>query len=107
MGLLKASAKKKDLRAGTTLHNEIRRKELLEKNPYLVTDLINMYAKCGALLKAQKVLGKLPTRNVISWNALISGYAQEGRVYEALKCFETGYTQQGHDHGALNCLKQI
>ena len=85
MAFLKICAQRKDLCEGYRIHAYIVRKGLLEKNPYLATDLINMYAKCGALLKAQKVLGKLPTRNVISWNVSILGYAQEGRVYEDLK----------------------
>ena len=89
VAFLKACAHKKDLCEGSRIHASIVRKGLLEKSPYLATTLISMYAKCGALLKAQKVLEELPTRNVISWNALISGYAQEGRVYEAFKCFKT------------------
>ena len=88
LGLLKASAKKKDIRAGTTLHNEIRRKGLLEKNPYLATTLISLYAKCGVMSKAQQVLEEIPFRDVVSWNALISGYTQQGHGYEALSCFE-------------------
>eukprot|EP00250_Pteridium_aquilinum_P022497 c25392_g4_i1 orf=1-234(+) len=47
-----------------------------------------MYAKCGSLSKAQDVLEKLPSRDVVSWNALISGYAQEGQGEQALNCFE-------------------
>jgi pentatricopeptide repeat protein len=47
-----------------------------------------MYAKCGVLSKANEVLEKLPSRNVITWNALISGYAQMGRFNEAFSCFK-------------------
>eukprot|EP00250_Pteridium_aquilinum_P022499 c25392_g4_i3 orf=1-279(+) len=47
-----------------------------------------MYAKCGSLSKAQDVLEKLPSRDVVSWNALIAGYAQEGQGEQALNCFE-------------------
>ena len=50
--------------------------------------LVDMYAKCGIPAKAQEVLEELPIRNIVSWNALIAGYAQEGQGYEALKCFE-------------------
>ena len=88
MAFLKVCAQRKDLCEGYRIHAYIVRKGLLEKSSYLATNLINMYAKCGALLKEQKELGKLPTRNVISWNASISAYAQEGRVYEALKALK-------------------
>ena len=60
----------------------------MEKNISLGNALVDMYAKCGALEKAHKVLDELPCRNVASWNALISGYAQEGHFLEALSCFK-------------------
>mgnify|MGYP000019895263 FL=1 len=47
-----------------------------------------MYAKCGVPAKAQEVLEELPTRNVISWNALLAGYGQQGQCYEVLYGFE-------------------
>ncbi|KAI5069848.1 hypothetical protein GOP47_0016149 [Adiantum capillus-veneris] len=59
-----------------------------EKDVVLGTTLVDMYAKCGALAKAAQVLSELPARNVVSWNALITGYAQQGQGEEALECFE-------------------
>ena len=47
--------------------------------------LVHMYVKCGVL---QKLLEDLPFRDVISWNALIGGYCQEGQGHEALNCYE-------------------
>eukprot|EP00250_Pteridium_aquilinum_P024641 c29380_g1_i1 orf=3-248(+) len=47
-----------------------------------------MYAKCGAPEKAQEVFDKLSVRNVISWTALIAGYAEQGLGEEALICYE-------------------
>eukprot|EP00250_Pteridium_aquilinum_P020378 c24792_g8_i1 orf=2-454(+) len=47
-----------------------------------------MYAKCGALTKAEQVLAELPSRNVITWSALITGYAQQGQDEQALNCFD-------------------
>jgi pentatricopeptide repeat protein len=88
VAVLKACAQKKDLCEGSRIHAYLMKKGLLENSPYLATALISMYAKCRAFPKAQKVLENLPTRDVIVWNALISGYAHEGQIYEALKCFE-------------------
>ena len=34
--------------------------------------LVDMYAKCGALVKAQKVLEELPVHDVVAWSALIA-----------------------------------
>ena len=72
---------------GTQLHDEILRKRLLEKNVVLGNVLVDMYAKCGVLAKAQKVLEGLRIRNVVSWNALITGYVQQGECHKALNCF--------------------
>ena len=90
VSLLNVCAEKRDLIEGIKLHNDIitRRLLFLEKSPYLVSALISMYAKCGILAKAHHVLDELLNRNVVSWNALITGYAQQGPYNEALNCFE-------------------
>eukprot|EP00250_Pteridium_aquilinum_P021300 c25084_g10_i4 orf=2-256(+) len=50
--------------------------------------LVDMYAKNGLLAKAQEVFDRLPVRDLVSWNALIAGYAQQGQGEHSLKCFE-------------------
>jgi pentatricopeptide repeat protein len=49
--------------------------------------LIDMYSKCGNHEEACKVLYGLPGRDVISWGAVISGYAQDGQGFPALSLF--------------------
>ncbi|KAL5747214.1 hypothetical protein ACOSP7_024212 [Xanthoceras sorbifolium] len=49
--------------------------------------LVDMYGKCRDMKSAHKVFLKLPLRDLISWNALISGYSQNECVDEALKTF--------------------
>ena len=90
VGLLKDCAKKKDLQQGSALHADILERRILygKTSPYVGSALISMYAKCGALAKAQEVLETLPVRNVVSWNALIAGYTQRGHGFKALNCFE-------------------
>ncbi|KAI5065611.1 hypothetical protein GOP47_0020306 [Adiantum capillus-veneris] len=73
---------------GKQIHDEILRKGLLKHSVVLGGALVDMYAKCGALHRAHSVLEKLPSRNVVSWNALITGYAQEGQGVQGLDCFE-------------------
>ena len=90
VALLKACAKTKDLIQGAKLHACILERNLHEKRPplYLASTLIHMYAKCGMLAKAQEVLFELPIRDVVSWSALISGYAQQNQGLQALNCFD-------------------
>ena len=47
-----------------------------------------MYAKCCALPEARDSFFELPERNVVSWNTMISGYAEYGPRTHALQCFE-------------------
>ncbi|KAL5816284.1 hypothetical protein ACOSQ3_024662 [Xanthoceras sorbifolium] len=56
--------------------------------------LVDMYGKCRDMKSAHKVFLKLPLRDLISWNALISGYSQNECVDEALKTFRVMQSEQ-------------
>ena len=86
--LLKACAKKKDVSRGIQLHADALRRGLLQKNFYVSSAVISMYAKCGGLREAQDLFDELPVRNSVCWNAMISGYAQQGQGKEAVYCFK-------------------
>ncbi|XVF21363.1 hypothetical protein REPUB_Repub12eG0084000 [Reevesia pubescens] len=49
------------------------------------TSLLDMYAKNGYLEYASRVFKKMPSKNDISWGALISGFAQNGFARNALE----------------------
>ena len=86
--VLKACADVQDINKGQELHFEIVKYGFLSKDTILGNALVDMYAKCGFLAKAQDVFHKLPMRNVVSWNVLITGYVQHGDAEEALSCFQ-------------------
>ncbi|KAJ8900312.1 hypothetical protein K2173_024952 [Erythroxylum novogranatense] len=48
--------------------------------------LITMYAKCGGITDANQVFESMRTRDVISWTAMVVGYAQNGRGKDSV-CF--------------------
>ena len=50
----------------------------------LGTALVDMYAKCGLVAKAEQVLEELPLQNVVSWSVVIGGYAQQSLCDDAL-----------------------
>ena len=85
--ILKACGAVKSLEMGVGIHREVRKQGLLKKEVVLGNALVDMYSKCGELKKSREVFEQLPLRDVISWNALITGYAQHGLGDEALKCF--------------------
>ena len=47
--------------------------------------LIKIYSKAGALMKAKEVFDDLSIRDMVTWTALISEYAQHGYGEEALQ----------------------
>ncbi|CAM6069252.1 unnamed protein product [Sphagnum tenellum] len=59
-----------------------------DSNVFVGNSLIDMYAKCGSLEDALKVFNKMPSRDVVTWNAMIGGYAIHGHGKEALQQFE-------------------
>ncbi|CAN6486053.1 unnamed protein product [Victoria cruziana] len=48
--------------------------------------LFNMYAKCGRLDTARRVFDRMEKRNIVSWTAMASCYAQRG---DSKKCLQT------------------
>lgn len=50
--------------------------------------LSTMYAKCGSLEDGNLVFRRMPAKDVVSWNAMISGLSQNGRGHEALEQFK-------------------
>ncbi|KAF8380303.1 hypothetical protein HHK36_027785 [Tetracentron sinense] len=50
--------------------------------------LVTMYAKCGCLDDARQVFDLMPSRDVVTWTALIIGYAQNGRGKDSLQFYD-------------------
>ncbi|XVF61408.1 hypothetical protein PTKIN_Ptkin08bG0127200 [Pterospermum kingtungense] len=72
---------------GKQLHGYILRHDFsLETS--LGNALITMYAKCGILSWSLRVFNEMIEKDTISWNALISAFAQHGEGEEAVHCFE-------------------
>ncbi|KAG9130943.1 hypothetical protein Leryth_006706 [Lithospermum erythrorhizon] len=61
----------------------------LQKDVYVSTALVDMYAKCGSLDQAFRVFYAMPQKNEVSWNAMISALAFHGRSHEALSLFDS------------------
>jgi pentatricopeptide repeat protein len=88
VSVLKACGSIGAIEKGRMIHDKVQRMGLISENIELGTALVDMYAKCGMLVKASQVLEELTHRDVVSWNALIAGYTQCGQAREALHCFE-------------------
>lgn len=50
--------------------------------------LVSLYSRCGQLENACQVFQSMPTKNTVSWTALISGYSQDNQVEPCLHVFQ-------------------
>lgn len=57
-------------------------------NIFVASSLIDMYAKCGGIEEAYKVFRDVEERNVVLWNAMISGLSRHARSLEVMILFE-------------------
>eukprot|EP01018_Ginkgo_biloba_P036923 Gb_03481 [translate_table: standard] len=108
------------LEHGKEVHEDIIRSGF-HSNVFVASALVDMYIKCERIENAQKVFDRMNERNVVSWNAMIAGNAQNGDVNEALKLFQkmpdrnvvswttmiSVYTQNGHFNDALILFRQM
>lgn len=86
--VLKACSDDSVVQMGREIHADIAAKGL-ETDLFVGSSLVGMYAKCGALFEAQDVADQLSSqKDVVTWTALIAGYAEHGPPEEALSCFE-------------------
>ncbi|KAJ6811248.1 pentatricopeptide repeat-containing protein-like isoform X1, mitochondrial [Iris pallida] len=54
---------------------------------YVGNGLVNMYAKCGDIESSSKVFGAIATKDLVSWNAMIFGFALHGWASRALEVY--------------------
>ncbi|KAJ8541640.1 hypothetical protein K7X08_002456 [Anisodus acutangulus] len=50
--------------------------------------LVDMYCKCGCLMLARQIFDDMPTKNVICWTSMVSGYVNSSQLDEARELFE-------------------
>ena len=60
---------------------------------FVNTALVDMYAKCGSLLEAKYMFNNLDVRGLVSWNAVIGGFAEYNHGKEAIQYLEEMQTK--------------
>ncbi|CAA0809987.1 Pentatricopeptide repeat-containing protein [Striga hermonthica] len=122
--VLKACAEQSTLDFGREVHKSIDASSL-RWDLFVQNSLVSMYAKCGDLETSRSIFEKMPTRDQVSWNSIISGYASRASWDEAFKLFErmraarmeiniitwntvaVGCLKTGNFKGALELICQI
>ncbi|KAE9447117.1 hypothetical protein C3L33_20974, partial [Rhododendron williamsianum] len=90
VSVLSSCAQIGDLDRGMWVHDYLKaegRKGILARNTKVATALIDMYSKCGNLVKAREVFDQMLTKDVVSINAMIMGLASNGKGEDALRLF--------------------
>ncbi|XP_068646727.1 pentatricopeptide repeat-containing protein At1g20230 [Aristolochia californica] len=121
---LKACAGLSALQVGRQIHNLVSVSGF-GSDPFVQSSLAHMYVKCGEMSEARKMFDRMGQRNVVSWSAMVSGYAREGYIGEAMELFEkmrdsgvepnlvswngliAGFNQSGHSAEAVSILKEM
>ncbi|XP_024541848.1 pentatricopeptide repeat-containing protein At2g13600-like [Selaginella moellendorffii] len=76
------TVKVKWLEKGMVVHSQATR--MVSNSVQVANTVIDMYCRCGSMLNARKVFDTLRFPTVVSWNALLLGYADNGEA-ELLK----------------------
>eukprot|EP00250_Pteridium_aquilinum_P013889 c21637_g1_i2 orf=1129-4512(+) len=87
VGALKACGSVEAIDQKQKIHIEVA-KLGLEGDPFVGNALLYVYAKCGFLAEACEVFNCLQEHDVVSWNSIMAGYADQGLIDNVLDCFE-------------------
>lgn len=87
IGALSACAQLGALREGKAVESRARQHGFWP-NVRVQNALIDMYAKCGSVERAEAVFRLMNERSLVSWNAIIMGFGLHGRGERALCLFD-------------------
>jgi pentatricopeptide repeat protein len=91
--LLKWCANTQSMEDGKCVHAHII-KTGFKTGIFMENQLMNLYAKCGFMLYARQLFDRMAERDLVSWNAIIMGYAQNEHAMDALKLFRRMLMEQ-------------
>ncbi|KAJ7538143.1 hypothetical protein O6H91_11G035700 [Diphasiastrum complanatum] len=74
------------LEEGQRVHKQVLESEC-EVDNFIGSCLVDMYSKCGDLENASRVFDKMHAPNVVTWNAMITGYAKSEEEETAITLF--------------------
>ncbi|EHA8589215.1 putative Pentatricopeptide repeat-containing protein [Cocos nucifera] len=87
VSVLKGAAMVGDIWLGKCIHGFYVECGRVKWDAYVGSALVDMYAKCGHCDDARRLFEEMPCRNVVSWSALIAGYARCNEFIDALSFF--------------------
>lgn len=85
--LMPACAHMTTLHLGKEIHGVVIRSSF-DGNVFVASALLDMYAKCGCIGAARRIFDGMSSPDMVSWTAMIMGYALHGPAGEALALFQ-------------------
>ncbi|CAH1423936.1 unnamed protein product [Lactuca virosa] len=88
------------IHVGQQVHREIIRCGYVNDG-FVLNGLVDMYAKCGDIVKARKVFDKIPSKDIVSWNSMLTGYVKHQLLFDALVIFRF-MIQDGYEPDSIS-----
>ncbi|XP_024541013.1 pentatricopeptide repeat-containing protein At4g33170-like [Selaginella moellendorffii] len=88
LAALKSCSRARDVESGRQIHANARESGV-DSDSHVASSLVAMYMKCGSVVEAQQAFDRIPRPDAVCWNALISGYAENGEAEVALQLFRS------------------
>ncbi|KAM6582159.1 hypothetical protein CsatB_009161 [Cannabis sativa] len=97
--VLKACGGIGSIQIGMAVHRHVVRLGFTNDG-FILNALVDMYAKCGDILKARRVFDLISGRDSVSWNSILTSYIHHGLFWQALDIFR-GMLQEGHQPDSI------
>ncbi|OIV97215.1 hypothetical protein TanjilG_02923 [Lupinus angustifolius] len=68
---------------------------------YVVSSVVSVYSKYGAIRVARQVFDESSNKNVVCWTSIITGYCSNGLVIEARELFDSIPERNGVSYSAM------
>jgi pentatricopeptide repeat protein len=101
-GVLNTCANGVALKQGRGVHEQIIQSGW-ESDVFLMSSLVDIYAKCGSMEDVHKVFNKMSSLDGVTWNTMIFGYVKCGQGLDSSHNLTTDEYKGSDDPFRHNC----
>ncbi|XP_050207130.1 putative pentatricopeptide repeat-containing protein At3g47840 [Mercurialis annua] len=85
--LIRGCCDKRFFNEGRQLHSHVIKIGWVDSNVFVANALVDFYSACGVLRDAEISFQGIPLEDVLSWNSMLSAYADNGLLFYAVELF--------------------